>query len=470
MTPGPSTGPKQNGSPSLAGKLSAVSLFDLCQFLMLNRKTGSLTVRGGGGGGSGGGSGTAYLTFSEGQLCTAMDDNLREGADVVLRVLQWAEGTFEFSQGPVPPDVRMTDSTENILLDAARRIDEMAEAGARDGDGNASSAEQAFREKRARAASIVDVFRSLAADTVRDGVGGSWREEAARRLLEPAVERLVLSAEGKAGLIRNGRFEEIEVARPAEVSAWMEQLAPLPVRSAGRGVRQHRPVDEARPGPEDLWARRVQAPDGDLVVVSRTRGTWPGEAALPFGSMEHSALDAISSGLIAFLGSSATGPTAWPAWEAAAAWLARRAAVRPATGWVIEELPRYDWPKVPGRWRRVAPSVVRQPGALERLARTTRAAVLVFDGLPPSATLDEAGRLAVAGLLVVVVDAADQVTSWLAAAERPGPLTPGRTELRFAATVVVRAEELPAGFRIQAGLILPVRTTRPNSAPGPNGA
>ena len=70
---------------------------------------------------------------------------------MVLRAVQWTEGSFEFVPGPVPPDRRMNASTENILLEAARRLDEMQEKGRAGGqEAAASSAEQAFLDKQAR--------------------------------------------------------------------------------------------------------------------------------------------------------------------------------------------------------------------------------------------------------------------------------------------------------------------------------
>jgi hypothetical protein len=143
---------------------------------------------------------------------------------------------------------------------------------------------------------------------------------------------------------------------------------------------------------------------------------------------------------------------------------------RPATGWIVEELPRYDWPGLPGRWRRIAPARLRRPGDLESLARTSRPSVLVFDGLPRQDVLEEAARLGAAGLLVVAVDAADQASTWLAAAECRGSGTVTGRDPHFAATVVVRADRSSGGMgrptqgARRAHLLLPSHPSRLPSA------
>ena len=178
-------------------------------------------------------------------------------------------------------------------------------------------------------------------------------------------------------------------------------------------------------------------------------------------------MDAIAGGLVAVLGACGSYPSSWPAWDATASWMRRRSAVRPGSGWVVEELPRYDWPGLPGRWRRVVPGRLRRPGSLVRLVRSTRASTLVFDGLPSRELFEEATRLADAGVLVVVVDGVSVPSSWLAAAACRSGGGAALDAPRFSATIEVRSDSEPKDHGVRARLHLPSSPTRgtPTSAP-----
>ncbi len=136
----------------LNGDLEAVSLFDLCQFLMIARKTGSLRVDSRGR--------RATLTVIDGHVVGAIDESLKEGEDAFHRVLGWTSGTFEFGTGPVAAGSpsRITTPTDALLLEAAKRLDEAAEAGGGADDGSRTAA---FLEKQRFAHELADLFSSL---------------------------------------------------------------------------------------------------------------------------------------------------------------------------------------------------------------------------------------------------------------------------------------------------------------------
>ena len=85
--------PAKIGRGKFSGDLSAFSIFEVCQFLMIVRHTGTVTIR------CAGRSGT--ITISEGQIASVVDDSLKEGEDAFYNIVTWKNGTFEFAPGPV---------------------------------------------------------------------------------------------------------------------------------------------------------------------------------------------------------------------------------------------------------------------------------------------------------------------------------------------------------------------------------
>ncbi len=100
----------------LAGELGLIGLFDLAQLLQLNGATGVLSVSHDGRKG--------YLYFVGGQIVNAVDDEYHEGEGAAYRMFAWKQGAFEFRHEPGNGARTITDSTEGLMLEAARRIDE----------------------------------------------------------------------------------------------------------------------------------------------------------------------------------------------------------------------------------------------------------------------------------------------------------------------------------------------------------
>lgn len=102
-------------SKVIEGKLSHMPLPDLIQFLHLNRKEGELKVT------SGGKTGSVYM--KEGNICNAtLEGAEREKA--LYRMLQWAEGGFEFTPGAVTSPKKIKGSTGSVLMEGMRQFDE----------------------------------------------------------------------------------------------------------------------------------------------------------------------------------------------------------------------------------------------------------------------------------------------------------------------------------------------------------
>ncbi|MBU1699986.1 MAG: DUF4388 domain-containing protein [Candidatus Eisenbacteria bacterium] len=106
-------------APDLQGRLDTISLFDVCQFLMINRRTGALATKS---------RGERYkITFLEGQIQEAVGPSLKQGLEALHSVLALRIGEFSFQTCPVPPVDTFQESTDSLLLDAIRLMDERGE-------------------------------------------------------------------------------------------------------------------------------------------------------------------------------------------------------------------------------------------------------------------------------------------------------------------------------------------------------
>lgn len=101
---------------ALAGELGLIGLFDLGQLLMLNGATGVLSLSEG--------QRRCYLYFDKGQLTNAVDEDHKQGEAAAYRIFAWKEGRFEFKHEAVGGARGITETTESIMLEAARQMDE----------------------------------------------------------------------------------------------------------------------------------------------------------------------------------------------------------------------------------------------------------------------------------------------------------------------------------------------------------
>lgn len=110
--------PTSSGRP-MSGTIDEIPLPDLLQLLSSSRKSGVLAIRGK--------QGFAKIHLRTGQIyfCSIDDDYDLNPLKAIYRVLTWTEGAFELQ----PPDDRafleeITDSTEGILMESMRLLDE----------------------------------------------------------------------------------------------------------------------------------------------------------------------------------------------------------------------------------------------------------------------------------------------------------------------------------------------------------
>ena len=137
---------------ALSGEIGLLSLFDLGQLFLLNGATGELCVTRDGRRG--------YLYFDRGQIVNAVDDEYHEGDGAAFNLFTWKSGTFEFRAGAPTGTRAVTSGTEGLMLEAARRMDEL---------GLGESGEEAKLTQRARALDALrEAFQAVARETGND--------------------------------------------------------------------------------------------------------------------------------------------------------------------------------------------------------------------------------------------------------------------------------------------------------------
>lgn len=149
-------------SAPLAGELGLLSLFDLGQLLSLNGATGELVVDSEGRRG--------YLYFIEGRIVNAVDEQLLTGEECAYRLFAWKRGHFEFRPEPPSTSTPISVSSEALMLEAARRMDESGERG--EGAEGEDGGEAAKLRKRQQALDVLRAaFHDAASDASERGAG-----------------------------------------------------------------------------------------------------------------------------------------------------------------------------------------------------------------------------------------------------------------------------------------------------------
>jgi hypothetical protein len=103
----------------LRGNLKDFSLPDIIQLLGFGRKTGVLQVDGA----DGTADGAAALYFEEGSVVHA-ECFETEGEEAVYRLFRVPQGEFRFHGQTLPPDRTIEIDSTNLLMEAARLLDE----------------------------------------------------------------------------------------------------------------------------------------------------------------------------------------------------------------------------------------------------------------------------------------------------------------------------------------------------------
>ncbi|HUT74578.1 MAG TPA: DUF4388 domain-containing protein [Armatimonadota bacterium] len=100
---------------ALYGTFDEFSFAEILQMLNLSHKSGTLTTRQG--------SQHAVVHLRDGQVVDATYEG-HSGAEVIYRLLGWREGEFEFGRTLRPVTRSVHDSTEGLIMEGMRRLDE----------------------------------------------------------------------------------------------------------------------------------------------------------------------------------------------------------------------------------------------------------------------------------------------------------------------------------------------------------
>jgi hypothetical protein len=184
---------------AFAGDLRLIPLFDLGQLLRLNGATGCLVIR------SGDRKGALY--FDQGDLVNAVDDTRDEGESAAIRLFAWRSGTFEFRAEAHAGTRVIESSTEALMMEAARRIDE---AGAGPDDDPGSSETRRLKERQAAMEALRDVFRRVAGEARQQhwGVDALATTVQLFELTQPE-DRLVYRPGDPPRMRRRGRWSPV---------------------------------------------------------------------------------------------------------------------------------------------------------------------------------------------------------------------------------------------------------------------
>jgi len=138
---------------ALEGDLRVISLFDLGQLLRLNGATGCLAIQDG--------SRKGALYFDSGELINAVDDASNQGEEAAIGLFAWRTGAFEFrAEAPIGGHV-IESGTEAVMMEAARRLDEMAVGSIERID---DSETRRLQEHQAAMEALRDAFRRVAGE------------------------------------------------------------------------------------------------------------------------------------------------------------------------------------------------------------------------------------------------------------------------------------------------------------------
>lgn len=187
-------------TPGFSGDISLPLLPDLIQIYMGSMADGALTI--------GSGKQTGTIWFERGAMVHAVCGEL-EGEEAVYRLLEWQDGRFSLDKGATTPFHSITASSQEVLMEGCRRLDEAAFAAS-------SAASGPFDEVVLR---IDQALTGCLAAVVIDSEDGS--------VVAKRVRSSELDFEAAGPLVAELLRQQAAGAKPADAPAALDSISIL---------------------------------------------------------------------------------------------------------------------------------------------------------------------------------------------------------------------------------------------------
>ena len=133
----------------LRGSTDLLSLYDVSQMLSINEATGMLKVESG--------DARGYLYFQSGHIINAMDGHHVEGEEAARRVFAMKDSSYSFATELPTVAHRISCTTQNLMMEIARALDEESSAAGEKADENT----QEVQESQEAARHLKEIFTKL---------------------------------------------------------------------------------------------------------------------------------------------------------------------------------------------------------------------------------------------------------------------------------------------------------------------
>lgn len=239
-----SDAPADLGTVHLAGDLSAFTLFDTLQYLLVLRKSGTLEIASAEGP-------VASCRLTDGLVAEARCGHLT-GREAILALVWWRTGSFRFHLQTGPAELGAGLRVEEMMIEAVRLEDELELRGSLV---PALSARLALREGASPPQTEMRAANAEVFTLLTEHPGITRRELEAELPLAPVKVRLAL-----AQLVQVGFLDSVVLAAPAVVASVAAKLDPAsPIEPAAASTRWSRFQERFPGGLRILVAHSVQS-------------------------------------------------------------------------------------------------------------------------------------------------------------------------------------------------------------------